>query len=193
MNEINTVENRETFFLSILLAYKNFSKAFNLELLKSSGESRILFLCFTSSFILFLANLPYQIAILPSFANGNIIFYIGLLGFISVFFMPLFLYLLSGVLYLIFKCFDGRGSFYEVRLAVFWSINVAGPLLIMNGLLKGFFSESEKIIYVSLVLEIFVGWIFANMLAQAEHFRSRYPIFFTSSFFIFLPQLMNRI
>jgi hypothetical protein len=86
-----------------------------------------------------LGNLPHQIAVLPIFINGNITLYVGLLSFIAIFFMPLFLYLLSTVLFVLLKVFKGNGSFYEIRLALFWSINVAGPILIINGLLKGFF------------------------------------------------------
>lgn len=190
MSEAFTNENRRTFFLSILVAYKNFSISYDTERLKSSGESSILFLSFTAAFILFLANLPYQLALLPSFMNGNNIIYISMLGFVAVFFMPLFLYLLSATLFIVLKFFNGRGSFYEVRLAVFWTINVAGPILVLNGLLKGFFLKNDQIVYISLGLEILVGWIFANMLTQAEHFSSKYPIFITTVLLISLPHLI---
>ena len=193
MGEVLGIENRKPFFVSILLAYKDFSVSYNLERLKSSDESWILFLSFTGSLILFLANLPYQIAILPSFTNGSLTFYVGLLGFIAVFFMPLFLYLLSTAIFVLLKVFNGRGSFYEVRLAFFWSLNVAGPILIINGLLKGFFFESGKLIYINLVLETFVGWIIANMMSEAEQFSSKYPIFFTIVLLIILPLLMPLI
>ena len=193
MSEEVVNESRKTFFLSILLAYKDFSVSYNLERARSSGENWVLFLSFTGSLILFLANLPYQIAASPSFINGNTALYLGLLGFVAVFFMPLFLYLLSGVVYVILNIFKGRGSFYEVRLAVFWSINVSGPVLIINGLLKGFFFESETILYVSCLLETFVGWVFASILTEAAHLSSKYPIFLTLLFFIILSQLRSLI
>ena len=193
MSEAVVNESRKTFFLSILLAYKDFSISYNLERARSSGESWVLFLSFTGALILFLANLPYQVSISPSFINGNIALYLGLLVFVTVFFMPLFLYLLSAVVYIILNIFKSNGSFYDVRLAVFWSMNVSGPVLITNGLLKGFFFENEKILYVSFVLEAFVGWIFASMLTEAGHFSSKYPIFLTLVFFIISSQLMSLI
>ena len=107
--------------------------------------------------------------------------------------MPLFLYLLSAIVYIILNIFKSSGSFYDVRLAVFWSMNVSGPVLITNGLLKGFFFENEKILYVSFVLEAFVGWIFASMLTEAGHFSSKYPIFLTLVSFIISSQLMSLI
>jgi uncharacterized membrane protein len=189
LSETSTNNYRKTFFLTILLAYKNFSLSYSLAKKNSSGERWLLFLSFMAALILFLANLPYQIAVLPSFIGGNTSFYIGILAFTAVFFMPLFLYLLSAVLFVILKLFNGRSSFYELRLAIFWSINVAGPILIINGLLKGFFFQTEKLFFFSLILDTFVGWIFANMVAEAEQFSSKYPVFFASVFFIALPQL----
>ena len=186
-------DSQKSFFISVLVAYKNFSKSYNFERSRSTGESSILFLAFTAALILFMANLPHKIAVLPMFLNGNLTFYVSLLGFISIFFMPLFLYSLAAILFVVLKLFNGRGSFYEVRLALFWSINVAGPILIINGIFKGFYFESEKIIYVSCILETFVGWIFANMVAEAEQFSSKYPIFLTSVFLIILLQLMPLI
>ena len=181
---------RITFFLSILLAYKNFSLSYNMQKTRSSGESWVLFLCLTSALILFLANLPYQIALFPSSSNDNIILYISLLCFVSAFFMPLFLYLFSAGIFIVCKIFNGQGSFYEVSLALFWSINVAAPILIMNGFLKGFFFESPKIGYVNLVLESAVAWVFSSMMAEAEQFSSKYLLFLISVCIIFMPKLM---
>ena len=193
LSESFAKDNHLTFFWSILLAYKNFSLSYDLQRVSSFGERKILFLSFTAALILFLGNLPHQIAILPIFISGNITLYVGLLSFIALFFMPLFLYLLSAVLFVLLKVFKGHGSFYEIRLAFFWSINVAGPILIINGLLKGFFFNSESIIYVNLILEASIGWIFSNMIAEAKQFRSKYPLFFCVVFLIILPQLMTLI
>ena len=193
MSESFAKDNHLTFFLAILLAYKNLSLSYDLQRVSSFGERKILFLSFTSALILFLGNLPHQIAVLPIFINGNITLYVGLLSFIALFFMPLFLYLLSILLFVLLKVFKGHGSFYEIRLAFFWSINVAGPILIINGLLKGFFFDSQKIIYVNLILEALIGWIFSNMIAEAKQFRSKYPLFICVGFLIVLPQLTSLI
>ena len=193
MSEFLAKENRKSFFLLIFLAYRDFSLSYKVERERLPTESWLLFLCFTATLILFLANLPYQIAKWPSFMNGNMTNYIGLLGFIAVFFMPLFLYLLATILFFILKCFKGRGSFYEIRLAVFWSINVAGPILLINGVLKGFFFQSENFFYLSLTIESLIAWIFANMLTEAEQFSSKYPIFLTAVFFVVSPQLILMI
>ena len=193
MSESFANDNHKTFFRSILLAYKNFPLSYNIQRISTFGERKILFLSFTAALILFLGNLPSQIALSPIFINGNITHYIGLLSFIALFFMPLFLYLLSAVLFLLLKVFKSHGSFYEIRLALFWSINVAGPILIINGLLKGFFFESENIIYINLILETSIGWIFSNMVAEAAQFQSKYPLFFSATFLIILPQLTSLV
>ena len=193
MSESFANYNHKPFFRSILLAYKNFPLSYNRQRKSSFSERKILFLSFTAALILFLGNLPPQIAVLPIFINGNITLYVGLLSFITLFFMPLFLYLLSFMLFILLKVFNGHGSFYEIRLAFFWSINVAGPILIINGLLKGFFFESENIIYFNSILEASIGWIFSNMIAEAKQFRSKYPLFLSAVFLIISPKLTSLI
>ena len=100
----------------------------------------------------------------------------------------MFLYCLSIFLFFLLKLFGGSASFFEVRLALFWSLSVSGPLLILNGLLKGFFLSQPFMIYVSLILQALIAWIISSMLVEAEKFNSRLPTFAVAIGFILVPQ-----
>ena len=190
-NDFIKVE-RNSFLAMISTAYKSFSLSFRRQCDLFTSERDLLFLAFTGTFILFLSNLPVQIT-KSSTLEIDPVTYIGLIGFVSFFFIPLFLYIVSTLLFFILKAFKGSASFYELRLALFWSLNVAGPLLVVNGLLKGFFINYEWIGYISLILNSYVAWIISSMLAAAENYKSTLPTFFVAVAFITTPQFMPLI
>ena len=177
---------RKSFLLSILFAYKGFISSYRWQALRCVAERDLLFLTFTSAFILFLANIPVQVAMLSEDLNLQV--HLGLIGFVSIFFIPLLLYFISFLLFLTLKIFRGNASFFELRLATLWSLNVAGPLIILNGLLRGFFSNFVGIEYVALLLQCCIAWIIASMIAEAERFKSVFPLFSTAVVIIVLPR-----
>ena len=103
--------------------------------------------------------------------------YIPSLLFLAVFFMPLFLYLLSAILHLGLKVCGGKGTFYQVRLGFFWSITVSAPMLITFGIIQGY-AAGNLIYYISDILsDLILAWIVSNIVAVAEKFNSPYPKF----------------
>ena len=176
----------------MLLAHKNPSESYLNQKLDSTGEKKVLFLAFTSAIILCIANLPFQISIAPMLIDNSIVFiYLGVILFITVFFTPLFLYFLSTVLHLILKIFNGKGSFYDIRLAFLWSINVVAPILIFNGLLRGFLSYSPHLIYLNLMLNVYIAWVLSSIVSKAEKFQSKYPMFLAACMCIFIPRITS--
>ncbi|MDG2473871.1 MAG: hypothetical protein P8M50_01150 [Paracoccaceae bacterium] len=147
----------------------------------------MLFLVFTGTLILFMANLPVQLVRGSILLGVDVRTYVGLIGFVSLFFVPLLLYFLAGSLFLILKVVGGSSTFYELRLAVFWSLNVAGPLIVLNGFLKGVFFGSEGIEYVSIVLQSYIAWIISSIIMEAEKFKSKLPMFFILISFVIMP------
>ena len=184
---------RKSFLLLIFCAYKDFSSSFIKQNKRCTSERDLLLLAFSGALILFMANLPVQLATASTDISVDKKIYVGMIGFVSVFFVPLFLYFSSWFIFVSLKVFGGSASFYELRLALFWSLNVSAPLVIVNGLLRGFFFDHENIIYVSFVLQTFVAWIVSNMVAEAEGFKSKFPIFFILTLFIALPQYLPQI
>ena len=182
---------RKSFIYLILLAYKNFGISFRMQRDLSVNERDLLTLAFTSALILFMANLPVQIVKSNLIHEVESHIYIALIGFVSVFSLPLFLYFISWILFLVFKGFGGSAPFYEVRLALFWSLNVAAPLIIINGILKGFFYYTSFIEYVNLCSQIVIAWIIARMFAEAENFKSSLPTFIAAVGIITVPSILS--
>ncbi len=193
MNNRSINVERKSILALIFVAYKSFSLSFQRQRDVISSERELLFLAFTGTLILFMANLPVQIIKSSIVVGIEPRIYIGLIGFVSFFFIPLFLYIVSALLFFIFKFFKGSASLYDIRLALFWSLNVAGPLLILNGLLKGFFFNAEWIGYMNLILNSFIAWIISSMLTAAEKFKSTLPTFFIAVALIVIPQFMPLI
>ena len=178
---------RRSFFSRIFIAYKNYSLSFCQQRDICVGERDLLFLVFTGTLILFMANLPVQLVRGSILLGVDVRTYVGLIGFVSLFFVPLLLYFLAGSLFLILKVVGGSSTFYELRLAVFWSLNVAGPLIVLNGFLKGVFFGSEGIEYVSIVLQSYIAWIISSIIMEAEKFKSKLPMFFILISFVIMP------
>ena len=193
MNDSLVKAKRKSFLAMIFMAYKNFSMSFQQQRYSFTSERELLLLAFTGTLILFMANLPVQIIRSSVVEEIDLHIYIGLIAFVSFFFIPLFLYIVSTILFFIFKVFKGSASFYELRLALFWSLNVAGPLLILNGLLKGFFFNFEWIGLMSLILNSFAAWIISSILATAQNYKSALPTFFVAVAFIITPQFVPQI
>ena len=193
MNSSFVKVKRKSLLAMIFIAYKNFPGSFRQQRDLFTSERELLLLSFTGTLILFMANVPVQIIRSSAMEEIDLRIYIGLIAFVSFFFIPLFLYIISTFLFFIFKFFKGSASFYDIRLALFWSLNVAGPLLILNGLLKGFFFNYEWIGYMSLIFNTFIAWIISSMLAAAEKFKSTLPTFFIAVAFLIIPQFMPPI
>ncbi len=57
---------------------------------------------------------------------------------VSVFLLPIFLYVLSGLAHLIRRALGGQGTQYSARLALFWALLAVAPALLFLGLVRGF-------------------------------------------------------
>lgn len=59
--------------------------------------------------------------------------------FAWLFVAPLALYLIAALSHVVAKIAGGSGSWFSARLALFWSLLVAAPLWVLNGLVDGLF------------------------------------------------------
>lgn len=88
----------------------------------------------------------------------------SLLGWIII--MPLVLYLLAGVAHIIARVLGGQGSFYGARLALFWALLAASPLLLLHGLVAGFIGPGPQLVLVgALWCAVFLWFWFGGMVA----------------------------
>lgn len=55
----------------------------------------------------------------------------------TIFLLPLLAYAVAAASHLVLRLFGGRGSFHGARMALFWAMLAVGPLMLLNGLVRG--------------------------------------------------------
>jgi small-conductance mechanosensitive channel len=84
----------------------------------------------------------------------------------TVFLAPLVFYALAFVAHLIARALGGKGSSYNARLALFWSLLASVPLILLNGLVAGYIGPGIQLTIVGLIwFCVFMWFWFASMLA----------------------------
>ncbi|NRB18638.1 MAG: YIP1 family protein [Rhodobacteraceae bacterium] len=84
-----------------------------------------------------------------------------------IFIAPLLLYSLAWVSYLVVRVCGGKGDSYGARLALFWALLAASPLMLLNGLTAGFIGPGPALSLVGgLWLALFL-WFWISGLMQA--------------------------
>ncbi|EEW26365.1 YIP1 family protein [Rhodobacter ferrooxidans] len=86
----------------------------------------------------------------------------------TLFLVPLIAYGVAGLSHLISKVFGGKGSGYGARLALFWAMLAAAPLMLLQGLVSGFIGAGSAQIAVGLVVLGGFLFIWLNGLVEAE-------------------------
>jgi Na+-transporting methylmalonyl-CoA/oxaloacetate decarboxylase gamma subunit len=86
----------------------------------------------------------------------------------TLFFVPLLAYAVAGVSHLVARAMGGQGTYLGARMALFWSLLAVGPLMLLQGLLRGLVGPGPALTVVGLgVLAAFLAlWI--NALIEAE-------------------------
>lgn len=84
----------------------------------------------------------------------------------TLFLLPLVFYALAGISYLWLRLRGWRGTAYPARLALFWSLAAAGPLLLVAGVVSGFAGPGPLAQITGLA--VLVGFIVIWRAALAE-------------------------
>ncbi len=178
MTNIIKVETKEGLLGGVISSYKSFSSSYVRQRQTLSSERKILAYCFLVSFLLFMGKLPNQVARWVEAQNEEPLYALVLIAiFTALFFVPLVLYLVSGIIHLFAKLFRGMGTYRDVRLALFWSLIVCSPVIIVNGLMQGYFIGSQIALTVNWFSNVFIAWVFSIMLREAEGFISSGSVF----------------
>ena len=166
------------FIADILLAYKGLRVSFDRQLYNNTNESRLLAYSFFISIILFLQRLPSRVSQNPKyFDEVNLTDKIGIDLFSSIFFVPIFFYIISFILHICCLPFRTNARYSETRLAFFWSTIVYSPILLLISILEAVFS----IFWLNLFLNFFsifcYAWIFSSIFCWAHKFSSNLYLF----------------
>ncbi|MDD9739130.1 MAG: YIP1 family protein [Marinovum algicola] len=81
---------------------------------------------------------------------------------------PLIFYGLAALSHLLARALGGQGSFFGARLALFWALLAASPLILLNGLLAGFIGAGpgpKAVEFISLLVFL---WFWIGGLRAAE-------------------------
>lgn len=90
----------------------------------------------------------------------------------TLFIAPLMFYALGALSHIVARLFGGRGSFYGARLALFWSLLMISPLMLLQGLVAGFIGAgAQAALTGALVLAAFL-FFWAATLYEAEWIHS---------------------
>jgi hypothetical protein len=74
----------------------------------------------------------------------------ALLG--TLFLLPPIAYAVAALSHLVARAFGGRGSFFSARLALFWSLLAVSPLMLLQGLVRGFIGPGPALTLVGLAV-----------------------------------------
>jgi hypothetical protein len=85
-----------------------------------------------------------------------------------LFIVPLFAYGIAALSHLFARAMGGKGTWYGARLALFWALLAATPLMLLHGLLSGFLGQGVQATAVGLLVLAAFLYIWGNMLIGVE-------------------------
>lgn len=130
-------------------------------------EDRALVILMVACTMFFVAGLPGQ-AREAHLSGEDLDMMMGgaLLGWLII--APLCFYLLAGLSHVVARALGGQGGWYGARLALFWALLAASPVLLLHGLVSGFIGQGPVRDGVGLLwLAVFL-WFWLTGLRQAE-------------------------
>lgn len=151
----------------IVATYRGPGRVMRRLLAMGPREDRALATLMAACVIVFIAQMPRLARI--SYETGqelNMLLGATLLAWVII--APLIFYVLAGLSHLLAMALGGRGDWYGARLALFWSLLAASPLLLLHGLVAGFVGPGPELQGVGILwLAVFV-WFWISSLRQAE-------------------------
>jgi hypothetical protein len=86
----------------------------------------------------------------------------------SMFMLPLIAYALAATSHLVARLFGGQGSFGTARLALFWALLAVSPLMLLQGLVRGFVGPGPGLTVTGVLVMIAFGVFWGVALREAE-------------------------
>jgi hypothetical protein len=86
----------------------------------------------------------------------------------TMFLLPPIAYAIAWISHLVARLFGGRGTAFGARLALFWALLAVSPLMLFQGLVRGFIGPGPELTGVGvLVLVVFlVFWMTSLIVAE---------------------------
>lgn len=86
----------------------------------------------------------------------------------TLFLLPLIAYGIAAISHLVARALGGRGSHFGARLALFWALLAVSPLMLINGIARGFLEPgaAQSVLGIAVLAAFLLLWI--NALIEAE-------------------------
>ena len=85
-----------------------------------------------------------------------------------LFLAPLIAYGLAALVRLVARALGGQGTWFTARLALFWALLAASPLMLVQGLVAGLIGPGPLLTGLGLVVLAAFLWLFGGALRAAE-------------------------
>ncbi|MBI1217420.1 MAG: YIP1 family protein [Rhodobacteraceae bacterium] len=85
-----------------------------------------------------------------------------------LFLAPLIAYGLAGLVRLVARMLGGQGTWFTARLALFWSLLAASPLMLVQGLVAGLIGPGPVLSGLGLIVLVAFLWLFGGALRASE-------------------------
>jgi len=157
------------FFTAILSAFSDLDASTCKQIEIRNKESQLLPLLYFTCFMLLLSQLiqvtsRVQQAPYLSVITAVIVSYL--------FFLPIFMYIISFMLHLVLKMFGALSSSFQTRLGVFWSLSISALIILFVSIAKIFSNGTTELVIV-IFSELVVVYIFSRVLGFVSKFRDR--------------------
>ncbi len=173
------------FFVSILSAFNDLDASISEQCQLRKKESQLLPLIYFTCLILLLSQL---IQVTSEVQKDPHISVVTALVVSYFFFLPIFMYIFSFILYLVLKMFGGVSSIFQTRLALFWSLSISTSIILLISIIKIFLSGIAEVLVV-IASELLVVYIFSRMISFVSSFKDR-NLFTLTVTSIYLAQVM---
>ena len=130
-------------------------------------EDRALAYVMGACALMFVAQLP-RLARQAHLTGADLNMLMGgaLMGLIFI--APLLFYALGSMSHIVAKVLGGQGSFYAARMALFWALLAASPLILLHGLVAGFVGPGVQLSLVGVLWLVVFLWFWISGLIRAE-------------------------
>ena len=173
------------FFNTILSAFNDLDASIKEQVKLRDKESQLLPLIYFTCLILLLSQL---IQVTSEVQKDPYISIVTALVVSYFFFLPIFMYIFSFILYLVLKILGGVSSSFQTRLALFWSLSISTSIILLISIIKIFLSGIAEFLVV-IASELLVVYIFSRMISFVSCFKDR-NLFTLTVTSIYLAQVM---
>lgn len=130
-------------------------------------EDRAIAYLMAGCVVVFIAQMP-RLAREAHIAGDDLNMLLGASLMAWIFIAPLALYIIAALSHIIAKLFRGKGTFYGARLALFWALLAASPLMLLWGLVAGFIGPGLELQITGFLWFAIFGWFWLGGLLAAE-------------------------